>query len=42
MTIRLQLFGAPKELIDGASYVLPFEHRSQPLMLLALKRRGSG
>ena len=38
MTIRLQLFGAPKVAIDGATFVLPFERRSQLLVLLALRR----
>lgn len=38
MAIRLQLFGAPKVAIDGESFVLPSERRSQLLVLLALKR----
>jgi predicted ATPase/DNA-binding SARP family transcriptional activator len=42
MTIRLQLFGAPKVAIDGESFVLPFERRSQLLVLLALKRAWVG
>ncbi|MBK9115981.1 MAG: tetratricopeptide repeat protein [Betaproteobacteria bacterium] len=42
MAIRLQLFGAPKVAIDGESFVLPCERRSQLLVLLALKRAWVG
>ena len=42
MTIRLQLFGAPKAVIDDASFVLPFERRSQLVVLLALRRAWVG
>jgi predicted ATPase/DNA-binding SARP family transcriptional activator len=42
MTIRLQLFGAPKAAIDGETFVLPFERRSQLLVFLALKRTWVG
>ncbi|MFO1315534.1 MAG: tetratricopeptide repeat protein [Burkholderiales bacterium] len=42
MAIRLQLFGAPTVAIDGVSLVLPFERRSQLLVLLALKRTWVG
>ena len=42
MAIRLQLFGAPKVAIDGESFVLPSERRSQLLVLLALKRAWVG
>ena len=40
--MRLQLFGAPKAAVDGASFVLPFERRSQLLVLLALRRAWVG
>ena len=38
MTVRLLLFGPPEIVPDGISLVLPFERRSQLLVLLALKR----
>ncbi|MCC6194927.1 MAG: tetratricopeptide repeat protein [Burkholderiales bacterium] len=42
MSIRLQLFGSPKIDLGGESFVLPFERRSQLLVLLALKRAWVG
>ncbi|GMV59832.1 MAG: SARP family transcriptional regulator [Betaproteobacteria bacterium] len=38
MTVRLLLFGSPTVEHGGAPYALPFERRSQLLVLLALKR----
>jgi predicted ATPase/DNA-binding SARP family transcriptional activator/Tfp pilus assembly protein PilF len=42
MTIRLRLFGSPRIEHAGASSVLPFERRSQLLVLLALRRSWVG
>ncbi|HEU0199718.1 MAG TPA: BTAD domain-containing putative transcriptional regulator, partial [Burkholderiaceae bacterium] len=42
MAVRLILFGTPKIEHDGASLVLPFERRSQLLVLLALRRAWVG
>ena len=42
MALRLQLFGAPALVADGAAAALPFERRSQLLAYLALKRAWVG
>lgn len=43
MPVRLQLFGAPTVTLgDGTSQALPFERRSQLLVLLALRRAWVG
>jgi predicted ATPase/DNA-binding SARP family transcriptional activator/Tfp pilus assembly protein PilF len=42
MPVRLQLFGTPKIDCGGDTFALPFERRSQVLVLLALKRSWVG
>src|SRR6187455_1460327 len=42
MTIRLQLFGAPKVEFNGESHAIAFERRNQVLVLAALRRTWVG
>ena len=42
MAVRLQLFGSPTIECDGAPVALPFERRSQLVVLLALRRAWVG
>jgi len=42
MSTRLVLFGTPRLVHDGQSFVLPFERRHQLLVLLALRRTWVG